>query len=116
MSAIAPDIVKKLQDYDNLTDEQRAAVQNGCGGKGGSFRPLHWFDLQPICNRHDYLYSVGTSWDDRLEADNYLLTAILGLGAHMRWYNPKKWYYNFQAHVYYNAVRMFGAEFFGANK
>ena len=113
---MAPDLIRKHEDYLSLTNEQRANVQNGCGGKSGWVRPIKWYDLTAVCNFHDYLYSVGINQDDRLKADQFLRDAILALGSDLNRWGPKYWYYWTQSHIYYYAVRLCGNKFFGANK
>lgn len=55
--------------YEDLTQEQKELICNGCGGKGGYFKPPHNKLFVEDCNRHDFDYHVGCTWLDRLKAD-----------------------------------------------
>lgn len=96
--------------FEQLTPSQRAQFCNGCGGKGGLARPLHWWGLEADCDRHDWAYTLGGTEEDRLKADNALREAILARCATAPWW--KRWYYRAQAYDYYKAVREFGKPFF----
>lgn len=99
---------------ESMTPAQRALVTNGCGGKGGFGRPIHWFSLEGDCDCHDVAYSLGGTEADRLRADNGLRDAILARQAGAPWW--KRIYYRVQARLYYDAVRRLGGKFFAYSK
>jgi hypothetical protein len=88
----------------------RAKVCNGCGGKGGWFKPIHWWNISEDCDAHDFAYFCGGTNKDRKIADKLLRKAILSRCANAPLY--KRWYYKIQAWLYYEAVRAFGAKYF----
>ncbi len=96
--------------FDQLTDDQRRSLCNGCGGKGGLARPVHWWGLEADCDRHDWAYTLGGTEMDRLIADTALHDAIQTRcdGAPL-W---KRWYFRLQAWTYFRAVRLCGGKFF----
>ena len=55
--------------YEDLTLAQNKEICNGCGGKGGWVKPPHRILFAPACNPHDYDYSCGCSWWDKIKAD-----------------------------------------------
>lgn len=95
---------------ERLSPAQRAATVNGCGGKGGALRPVHWWGLEEDCSCHDVAYTLGGTEDDRLAADRELHERILLRVAVAPWW--KRPYYRLQAWAYYRAVRAFGGKFF----
>jgi len=88
----------------------RAEICNGCGGKGGWFRPIQWWDISKDCDAHDYAYYCGGTSRDRKNADLDLRDAILRRCDSAPFY--KRWYYKAQARLYYRAVRLFGGKYF----
>lgn len=55
--------------YEDLTEDQKNEICNGCGGKGGLVKPPYRVFFNPICHRHDYDYWCGCSWWDKIKAD-----------------------------------------------
>lgn len=97
--------------YSDLFDATLHGV-NGCGGKGGWFRPVHWFGCTPWCNRHDVAYFNGGTETDRHIADWRLRSDLMHLADQLGTSRLKRIYYRTQAIIYYVAVRLAGWEFF----
>lgn len=85
---------------------------NGCGGKGGWFRPIKWFSCTPWCNRHDVAYFNGGGEDDRHLADWQLRSDLMHLADQLGTGRLKRIYYRTQAIVYYVGVRLAGWKYF----
>jgi len=51
-----------------LTANERAVICNGCGGKGGWFRPPQ-YEFGDACDHHDFNYWLGYRERDRWRAD-----------------------------------------------
>lgn len=95
--------------YSQLTDNQKKAICNGCGGKGGFINPPE-FLFNASCNQHDFYYWRGGNENDRLKADNMFYEAMKEDIRTASWY--LKPYYSFWAYTYYKAVRFVGKKFF----
>jgi hypothetical protein len=93
----------------NLTVEERRALSNGCGGKGGWFDPPDYI-FTASCDWHDINYWLGGSEADRKKADGQFLDAMLFDAQDAPWY--LRWWYKAAAWRYYSAVRFFGGAFF----
>jgi len=68
--------VKKIklyapQGYIKLSPSKKAEICNGCGAKGGIPVPntFYGLDISEACNIHDYMYYIGKTHADKLEAD-----------------------------------------------
>ncbi len=84
-------------------------LPNGCGGKGGWVNPPEWI-FHEDCNKHDMAYEEGGTEQDRLFADKLFLADMLHSVSLVKWY--RRPFLKSQAHIYYNAVRLFGAKHF----
>lgn len=92
-----------------LTDRERDAVCNGCGGKGGWFNPPD-YGFRASCDHHDFNYWLGGSEEDRRRADRQFRDAMMrDVRAAPLWRRPWLWG---AAWRYYWAVRWFGGQFF----
>lgn len=67
---------KKIQlfapvGYINLTPDRKKFICNGCGAKSGIKVPSTFWglDISEACQIHDYMYYVGKTYADKLEAD-----------------------------------------------
>ena len=90
--------------YSQLTDKQKKAICNGCGGKGGWVKPPN-FLFKASCNQHDFYYWRGGSEEDRLKADDSFYEAMLVDVSCSVWYKTV-------AYIYYIAVRLCGSKYF----
>lgn len=65
------------QSYLEASPEVRAAVCNGCGAGGWKFDiipdNLYGLDISEACNIHDWMYTVGETEADKVEADQLFL-------------------------------------------
>ena len=95
--------------YKDLTDTQKQAICNGCGGKGGFINPPE-FLFHASCNHHDFKYWLGCTEDDRKDADEAFYRWMKIDIASAKWY--LKPYYHLWAYTYYKAVRLFGKKYF----
>lgn len=95
--------------YAELTEKQKAAICNGCGGKG-SLVPVPSFFHKASCNHHDYRYWVGCTEEDRKSADKDFYKAMREDVQRQKWYN--KPIAELSALTYYLAVRLFGKKYF----
>lgn len=95
--------------YENLTAEEAEVLTNGCGGKGGWFRPPPYvFTLD--CNRHDLEYWIGGTREDRKAADRRFYDRMVERIWKVAWY---RWpWLRGAAWRYHTAVRLFGDKYF----
>lgn len=61
--------------YWGATEDERKAVCNGCGAKGGVKVPNTFYGLsiKDSCNIHDWMFKEGTTWADMLFANAIFL-------------------------------------------
>jgi phospholipase A2-like protein len=93
----------------NLYYSERAALTNGCGGKGGWFDPPDYC-FKASCDQHDFNYWLGGDESDRQKADRQFLAAMLEDVRACPWWARPHCY--LAAWRYYLAVRWFGASYF----
>ena len=100
--------------YEDLTQEEKEEICNGCGGKGGIVTPPHAIFFETSCNHHDYGYYKGTTEKDRKRCDKNLRTAMNKDCSKLPWY---KWLrYRPWCELYYLGVRSVGWKFFNYDK
>jgi len=90
--------------FNDLTDEEKEMICNGCGPKGGLI-PIPNFRFEASCNHHDFNYYIGCTEKQRKKADKQFLAA-------MRLDAGRNIYYRVWAYTYYMAVRAFGKKCF----
>lgn len=96
--------------FRNLNSLERGVICNGCGGKGGFFRPPQ-YRFRASCNHHDFNYWIGGGDVERKEADDQFLAATLeDAGLAESWW--RRLWLRGAAYRYYWAVRAFGGKFF----
>lgn len=95
--------------YSELNDNQKKAICNGCGGKGGWITPPQ-FIFKASCNQHDFYSWRGGKEEDRAKADKEFYQAMLEDIKSQPLI--KKPYYHLWAFTYYKAVRIFGKKYF----
>lgn len=98
-----------------------AEVCNGCGAANAKFDfvpdRIYGTDISAACQIHDFMYDVGTTIEDKEEADRVFLNNILRLierDKH-KWYKPT-WLQRRRAQKYYWAVSQYGGPAFWAGK
>jgi hypothetical protein len=104
--------------YLHASPEVRAAVCNGCGAGGWKFDivpdQIYGVVITDLCDVHDWEYTVGSTEEDRLTADQNLLFNILerieNIGGWLRWFRRRR------AYKYYEAVREFGHDAYWKGK
>lgn len=108
------------QSYINASPEVLKAVLNGCGTAGwkGWIVPdtLYFLSITPACNIHDWMYTAGSTKEDKEEADRVFLNNMIRLieEAGGPWL-LKKLRRN-RAYVYYESVSHFGGPAFWDGK
>lgn len=69
------------EEYWKLSKERKDAICNGCGAKGigGWLVPdtMWGLNVRVCCDIHDYMYSVGTTIEDKRVADRVFLNNVL---------------------------------------
>ena len=104
--------------YRHLTDAQKKAICNGCGGKGGYVVPPYASVFKNECDQHDFNYFLGYRWYHRCKADYQLFKAMLtkiwgnGFLYYDKLRHHKKMYYSLWAFLYYISVSLVGWKFF----
>ena len=101
----------RLRDF---TPAQIKKLSNGCGSKS-SFVPVPEFIFHASCDKHDVLYIIGGTEEDRKKADKifykYMMLDIVNEDSRF-----KRIYYSIWAYTYYKAVRVFGKKYFNYGK
>jgi len=95
--------------FRNLSDEQKALLCNGCGGKGGWFNPPD-FMFEASCNHHEFNYWLGYRESDRKRADVQFYEAMKRDVRLLKWWRRPAAYV--VAYTYYRAVRWFAKSHF----
>ena len=95
--------------FDDLTDIERRAICNGCGGKGGLVRPPQ-FRFGASCDEHDFGYWVGGDEARRRWCDARFFGAMVTDAVLLPlWRRPA---HLLLAWIFYRAVRLCGRRFF----
>lgn len=100
------------------SDEQRTAICNGCGAKGGVNFPdtMYGLDISEACHVHDWMTEYGKTLMDFLFAAGMFivnLTIIIWFGSSNKLLLTLRL---FRATKYFVAVVVFGLEHFYENK
>ena len=96
--------------YSELTDKQKSAITNGCGGKGMGFKAPQ-FRFKASCNHHDFYYWRGGEESDRKRADKAFLRLMLEDADTTGDFFTRAWN-RFGAYTYYFLVRLGGKKYF----
>ena len=96
-------------------------ICNGCGAAGAKFDfvpdKIYGTSIGKACIIHDYMYYIGTTVEDKEEADRVFLNNMIRLieeDSH-KWYKPTALQRR-RALKYYEAVTYFGGAAFWAGK
>jgi hypothetical protein len=108
------------ESYWNLDPVLKEAIESGCGPEGffGWLIPetIYGLKITAACNIHDYMYAVGKTEEDRLEADSVFLNNMIRIiDTNTKWGWLKRLRYA-RAKTYYNAVSTFGGPFYWEGK
>lgn len=95
--------------YENLHDDERRVITNGCGAKGGWVKPPQ-FRFKASCDHHDFGYWRGGDETDRKIADARFFGAMVTDAAMLSWY--RRPVHLLLSYVYYRAVRFGGRSAF----
>jgi len=94
----------------DLTTEQIELLSNGCGAKSG-FIPVPEFIFHASCDKHDVLYLIGGTEEDKKKADvtfyRYMLLDVQNENSILKRIQYKAW-----AYVYYKMVCKYGKKCF----
>ena len=96
--------------YLDLSPEQKQALCNGCGGKGGWIKPPYADFFKEQCNWHDFNYFLGFTEKHRAKADNQLRLAMQAKIMELPLWKRiimRPW-----CNTYYLAVRISGSKYF----
>lgn len=100
---------------EDLTNAQKKLLSNGCGGKGGFFKPPKYI-FEHNCIDHDVRYWIGGVEKSREKADKIYYQDMLISIKHHRdngiFGGFKHWWLRGVAWRYFKAVRFFGAKYF----
>ena len=106
-------------DFWELSKSEIDSLYFGCGpGKVGDWLvPDHFFgiDVKLACQIHDFDYDFGVTEEDRIEADCRFLHNLYILIEEKNYPIFEPFCYH-RAHLYYEAVRVFGEKAFYAYK
>jgi len=106
---MSPDYQKKIRIYRPLTEYEKWAIWNGCGGKGGKIKPPQ-FVFKESCDQHDINYYIGFTEKHRKKADKQFLSAMIDQIKKESWF--KRPFLYPVSYGYYLAVRVFGNKYF----
>lgn len=106
------------EQYWRLDPEVKAAMTNGCGTGGWKSAVIPdtlWFlSIREACDIHDYMYRIGTTLEDKAEADRVFLNNMLRLIEQgSKFMAPLR---RRRALKYYEAVHCFGGPAFWSGK
>ncbi len=99
----------QLNEFEIVWSDAPTFQPNGCGAKGGWFRPPQWHS-EATCDAHDVAYDIGGTEQDRRRADRELLNGMKRDASTRPWWQ-RPWY-ALQAWTYYRAVRWCGRPHF----
>ena len=104
--------------YRVLTPEEKFEICNACGAKGGFPVPntFYGLDISEACNIHDFMYFVGKTLADKMEADRVFLNNLIRIiDARTSVYILKKLRYR-RAKTYFEFVDIYGASAYWKDK
>lgn len=105
--------------YTSASKECKSKICNGCGSKGlgGFFVPntLWGLSIEDACNIHDWMYSEGTTLEEKDLADRVFLNNMIRIIDEKS--SPLlRGLRRFRAKNYYRVVKYFGGPAFWADK
>ena len=108
------------EEYWKLSSGMKKLICNGCGAGSAMFDfvpdSIYGLDISEACNIHDYMYHIGKTIEDKLEADRVFLNNIIRIiDANTSW----KWFRRRRkkiAYLYFDAVSKWGGPAFWEDK
>ncbi len=105
-------------EYWLLSNVERLCICNGCGSSQAKFDfipdTMYLLNISEACDIHDYMYHVGITEEDKMEADRRFLSNLLRIintaGGFLRWFRRRR------ALKYYEAVVELGGPAFWEGK
>lgn len=110
------------ESYIAASPEVRAQVINGCGPGGWKVDlvpdTVYGLSIKEACNIHDWMYAVGTTLEDKKEADRVFLNNCLRLVNEQNsfWGKLLRTPRRARVYNYYLAVKAFGGPAFWSGK
>ena len=102
-------------EYWKLSEEEKDKYCNGCGGRGGKLNFLiPQGKFEECCNIHDYMYSIGTTNEDKRIADATFINNMSQVIKELK--GISKIYYKTLSKIFYNSVKDFGEYYFWRDK
>lgn len=106
-------LLEYLNEYELLTNREKAYVANGCGPKFGPIGfvvPDFGGLYTSACNLHDWIYWSGGPAHIRLLADRKMRQQMNVINNGLSWW--KRWGLYAIPTLYYNVIRSFGKAHF----
>jgi hypothetical protein len=97
-----------LYYFEDISDEYKEFVGNGCGPKVASWIPE--LSFTSACQQHDLDYWLGGTEDDRKIADLRFYHNMIETANRHSWLD--RWFYKSVAWIYYQAVKRYGSNEF----
>lgn len=95
--------------YDDLTEEQKSLICNGCGPKAFGMK-VPQFCFLASCDKHDFNYWKGCTEEDRKKYDSGFFWAMMEDVGNAKIY--KRLFYAGWALLFYTLVRLKGKDYF----
>lgn len=109
---LTPYSLRNRVRFRHLTEEQRDAICNGCGGKGGFIKPLYSKLFHLVCQQHDLNYYIGHTWLDKIKADWQLFCGCLRKVRTLNVGTLERNHLYFWCVTYFIGVSFFGHRYF----
>lgn len=103
-------LIPYLEEWELLTNKERAYITNGCGPKFGflgAIVPDFGNLYTGPCNLHDWIYWSGGSEEMRIYADEQFKKDLTIVNNQLPWW--KRWVLSWVPRVYYIMVRRLGS-------
>lgn len=106
------------EEWFTYTQDQLDELTNGCGPAGWKFDlvpdTIWGLDISHACDIHDFCYFIGSTPEDKEDADLLFLQNTRRLIEEGSKFPPLKWLRKRRARTYYLAVKKFGGDAFNA--
>lgn len=96
-------------NFSELTPFQKKSIVNIVENKKGLFNPPSFIPIVHY-NEHDFLYWIGGTELDRIDADNNLYNIMICITKQCVWW--KQPLYRYMSYLYYKDIRFNGKKFF----
>ena len=117
---MTPPILYAPASYKRASDDVRRRMVNGCGPGGWKVDIIPdtvWgLSIEAACNIHDWMYSAGSTIEDKREADRVFLNNMLRIVNHYTSNRILLWLRRRRVFKYYEAVHLCGGPAFWKDK